>query len=78
MVGMFEEITQEAAKKKGPCKFGVIRQQLTKEDQAGLDDAMASDITTSAIHRVLKKRDLFVSEHVIMRHRRAECTCVDL
>jgi hypothetical protein len=78
MAGMFEEITREAEKRKLPCKFTVVREQLTPEDQAGLDSAMSSDVTTSAIHRVLKKRDLFVSEHVIMRHRRAECTCVDL
>jgi len=78
MAGMFEEIAQEAEKRKLPCKFTVVREQLTPEDQAGLDAAMASDITTSAIHRVLKKRDLFVSDHVIMRHRRAECTCADL
>lgn len=57
------------------CKVGRIRAALSPEDQAFLDDRLA---TTSSLHvaKVLARDGIQVGDATIRKHRERVCRCV--
>lgn len=77
MPGLFDDIIAENG---GGASSGCLLERLIKslepDDKVDLDRALDNlDITTSAIHRALRKNGHQVSIHTVGRHRRKECCC---
>ena len=58
------------------CLVSVVKAEMTKAEQAELDEALDDVVVTAAaIARVLRNRGYKISEASLQRHRRRECHC---
>lgn len=66
------------------CKFGLLYEQLPKDDQAWLDDQMANrpgmnqrmdEHVADALMDEFKESGLFISWITVSRHRKQKCGC---
>lgn len=73
---MLEGLLDEATETKD-CKITTWRTQLTDEDRAIFDTAMAGDIPTNTLYYRLKQRDMApFSPATFERHRKGHCRCL--
>jgi hypothetical protein len=77
MPKLFDEIFAENRRTPGSgCGITNLLERLKPEDQTDLVQALENPgITTSAIHRALRKNGHGLSVHTVGRHRRKECSC---
>lgn len=75
MAGIIEELELEKNKAPKICSFMETITVLSDEDRLELLQALDGSYQTTAIHKVLKNRQINVSYSVISRHRRGECLC---
>jgi hypothetical protein len=57
------------------CVFSRIISQGDAEDRAAVMALVSSDKTHVAVARAMTEAGVFMSEHVVRRHRRSDCTC---
>lgn len=72
-----EQTRRDEARKK--CRVAVIISALEDDDAADLREALNNldDIKSPTIVKVLRDRQVTVSERVIQRHRSGGCSCFE-
>ena len=74
-MGLMDEIKAENAPSRICAVEGVLS-SLDKQEAAELVEALEdAGVAATAISRVLKRREITVSQKQIQRHRRRECGC---
>ena len=66
--------------KKKPCSVGFAKGQLSPEEAAQLDAAVATDagiITAGAIVEWLQRREHVTTASAVVNHRKRVCSCAD-
>lgn len=54
------------------CSVAAVRDAVGPDE---FDEAMASDVETSAINRALQARGFTLSKDTLGRHRKGDCKC---
>ena len=57
------------------CVFQRVIERGDAEDQAAVIALVMSDKTHSQVAREMTGAGVFMSEHVVRRHRKHDCTC---
>lgn len=58
------------------CIVGRYRQNLSEEDSASFDRALASRLSAEAILGVIREDGIIMSISALRTHRRCSCNCV--
>lgn len=76
-MSLFDEIAEEQkATTANRCVFRRLREELSEEDYADFEKAIAdSAITNAAISRALKRRGVKADPKGISSHRKGICAC---
>ena len=75
MSSLLEE-AQALTKRPGTvCSVALLARRLDETERAELDEAIASDISATAISKALKARGIDLSYATINRHRASRCVC---
>lgn len=71
-MSLLDEGRAASTHKGSVCTVAAIRLAV---GPAEFDEAMASDIDTSAITRALRARGFVISKDTLGRHRKGDCKC---
>jgi hypothetical protein len=74
-MSLLAEMQAENAGEARRCLFGKILDAMTPNDQGDAQAALQSDISSSAICRVLNRRGHKLGDNVIRMHRAGVCCC---
>lgn len=74
-MSLLEEAQALAPRPGGVCGVALLVRRLGPEEQAEFAEAIASDVSASALSKALSARGYDVNYQTISRHRARRCTC---
>lgn len=75
MSSLLEEAQAHAKRPGSVCGIALLARRLDESETAELHEALASEISASALAKALEARGFYVNYQTISRHRAGRCVC---